>query len=45
MQLLRKHIAYELNTSCRFESKLLAQALKTFNESVNSIIILLFLDL
>ncbi|XP_069674332.1 WASH complex subunit 5 isoform X3 [Periplaneta americana] len=32
MQLLRKHIAYELNISCKFDSKHLASALQTMNE-------------
>ncbi|CAG5129653.1 unnamed protein product, partial [Candidula unifasciata] len=31
MQLLRRQIAYELNTSCKFDSKFLASALQTIN--------------
>ncbi|XP_039285304.1 WASH complex subunit 5-like [Nilaparvata lugens] len=34
LQLLRKHIFYQLNTSCKFESKHLAAALETLNESL-----------
>lgn len=34
MQLLRKHIAYELNISCKFNSKYLASALQTMNEAL-----------
>ncbi|XP_067001738.2 WASH complex subunit 5 [Anabrus simplex] len=36
MQLLRKHIAYELNISCKFNSKFLAAALQTMNEALLS---------
>lgn len=32
MQLLRVHIAYELSSSCQFESPHLANALETFNK-------------
>lgn len=32
MQLLRTHIAYELSTSCKFESPSLASAIETFNK-------------
>jgi Hereditary spastic paraplegia protein strumpellin. len=32
MQLLRKQIAYELNISCKFDSKHLASALQVMNE-------------
>lgn len=31
MQLLRKHISYELNVACRFDSKHLAAALNNMN--------------
>ncbi|XP_042898977.1 WASH complex subunit 5 [Parasteatoda tepidariorum] len=34
MQLLRRRIAYELNTSCKFDSKHLASALQTVNEAL-----------
>ncbi|KAG8184568.1 hypothetical protein JTE90_007684 [Oedothorax gibbosus] len=34
MQLLRRRIAYELNTSCKFDSKHLAGALEGINESL-----------
>ncbi|KAK7873803.1 hypothetical protein R5R35_005787 [Gryllus longicercus] len=34
LQLLRKHIAYELNISCKFNSKYLASALQTMNDAV-----------
>ncbi|PSN50014.1 WASH complex subunit 5 [Blattella germanica] len=34
MQLLRKHIAYELNTSCKFDSKHLASALQAMNKAL-----------
>ncbi|XP_078609635.1 WASH complex subunit 5-like [Branchiostoma floridae x Branchiostoma japonicum] len=34
IQLLRRQIAYELNFSCKFDSKFLACALQTFNESL-----------
>ncbi|KAL0270980.1 UNVERIFIED_CONTAM: hypothetical protein PYX00_008233 [Menopon gallinae] len=36
MQLLRTHIAYELSTSCKFESPNLTFALEAFNEAVLS---------
>lgn len=32
MQLLRRQIAHQLNTSCKFNSKFLASALNTMNE-------------
>lgn len=32
MQLLRKHIAYELNISCKFNSKNLESSLRTMNQ-------------
>lgn len=31
-QIIRKHIAYELNSSCKFNSKNLDSSLRTFNE-------------
>jgi len=34
IQLLRKHIAYELNTSCKFDSKHLASALQVMNNAL-----------
>ncbi|RUS78371.1 hypothetical protein EGW08_013864 [Elysia chlorotica] len=34
MQLLRRQIAYELNTSCKFDSKFLASALQTMNKAL-----------
>ncbi|XP_065061996.1 WASH complex subunit 5-like [Rhopilema esculentum] len=34
MQIIRSQIAYELNVSCRFDSKLLASALQTFNQAL-----------
>ena len=34
LQLLRRQIAYELNTSCKFDSKFLASSLQTMNKSV-----------
>ncbi|KAJ9583230.1 hypothetical protein L9F63_022420, partial [Diploptera punctata] len=34
MQLLRKHITYELNISCKFDSKHLASALQSMNEAL-----------
>lgn len=33
-QLLRKKIAYELNTACKFEAKHMEAALRTFNTYV-----------
>lgn len=39
MQLLRKHIAYELNISCKFDSKHLASALQVMNEYVQMFLI------
>lgn len=32
LQLLRKHIAYQLNTSCKFDSAHLEASLRTMNE-------------
>lgn len=32
LQIIRKHIAYQLNTSCKFDSAHLEATLKTFNE-------------
>ncbi|XP_035827087.1 WASH complex subunit 5 [Aplysia californica] len=34
MQLLRRQIAYELNTSCKFDSKFLSSSLQTMNNSL-----------
>ena len=34
MQLLRRQIAYELNTSCHFDSKFLASSLQTMNNAL-----------
>ncbi|RWS23664.1 WASH complex subunit strumpellin-like protein, partial [Leptotrombidium deliense] len=34
MQILRRNIAHELNTSCKFQSRHLAAALETLNESL-----------
>ncbi|KAK3090762.1 hypothetical protein FSP39_014429 [Pinctada imbricata] len=34
MQLLRKQIAHELNTSCKFDSKVFANALQTMNNAL-----------
>ncbi|XP_041358411.1 WASH complex subunit 5-like [Gigantopelta aegis] len=34
MQLLRRQICYELNTSCKFDSKFLASALQTMNNAL-----------
>ena len=34
LQLLRWQIAYELNTSCKFDSKFLSSSLQTMNKSV-----------
>ncbi|XP_059147627.1 WASH complex subunit 5-like isoform X2 [Physella acuta] len=34
MQLLRRQIAYELNTSCKFDSKFLASSLQTLNNAL-----------
>ncbi|XP_061378405.1 WASH complex subunit 5 [Danaus plexippus] len=34
LQLLRKHIAYQLNTTCKFDSAQLEASLRTMNESV-----------
>lgn len=34
LQLLRKHIAYQLNTSCKFDSAHLEASLRTMNELV-----------
>ncbi|XP_050401033.2 WASH complex subunit 5 isoform X1 [Patella vulgata] len=34
MQLLRRQIAYELNTSCKFDSKFLASSLQTLNSAL-----------
>ena len=34
MQLLRRQIAYELNTSCKFDSKFLASSLQTMNSAL-----------
>ncbi|KAJ8877566.1 hypothetical protein PR048_022021 [Dryococelus australis] len=34
MQILKKHIAYELNTSCKFDSKHLAAALQAMNDGL-----------
>ncbi|ESP05218.1 hypothetical protein LOTGIDRAFT_180993 [Lottia gigantea] len=34
MQLLRRQIAYELNTSCKFDSKFLASSLQTVNRAL-----------
>ncbi|VVC86753.1 unnamed protein product [Leptidea sinapis] len=34
LQLLRKHIAYQLNTSCKFDSAQLEASLRTMNESL-----------
>ncbi|GLV32181.1 Strumpellin [Carabus blaptoides fortunei] len=34
LQLLRKHLAYELNTSCKFNSKNLESSLRTLNEAL-----------
>ncbi|XP_047110859.1 LOW QUALITY PROTEIN: WASH complex subunit 5 [Schistocerca piceifrons] len=36
MQVIKKHIAYELNISCKFESKNLASALQAMNEALLS---------
>lgn len=36
MQLLRYHIAHELNTCCKFDSKYLAGSLSTFNDALMS---------
>lgn len=32
LQIIRKHIAYQLNTSCKFDSAHLEASLRTFNE-------------
>ncbi|KAG6444856.1 hypothetical protein O3G_MSEX003553 [Manduca sexta] len=34
LQLIRKHIAYQLNTSCKFDSAHLEASLRTLNESI-----------
>lgn len=34
LQLLRKHIAYQLNTTCKFDSAHLESSLRTMNELV-----------
>ncbi|KAL4707740.1 hypothetical protein ACJJTC_014921 [Scirpophaga incertulas] len=34
LQIIRKHIAYQLNTTCKFDSANLEAALRTFNESL-----------
>lgn len=34
LQLIRKHIFYELHTGCKFDSKHLASTLETMNELV-----------
>ena len=39
IQLLRKHIAYELNTSCKFDSKHLASALQVMNKYAQTFVI------
>lgn len=36
LQLLRKHIAYQLNTSCKFDSAHLEASLRTMNEYVSA---------
>ncbi|XP_076082010.1 WASH complex subunit 5-like isoform X2 [Mytilus galloprovincialis] len=36
MQLLRRQIAHELSTSCKFDSKFLASTLQTFNDALMS---------
>lgn len=36
LQIIRKHLAYQLNTSCRFDSAQLEASLRTVNESIIS---------
>lgn len=34
LQILRKHLAYQLNTSCKFDSAHLEASIRTFNDSI-----------
>lgn len=38
LQILRRHIAYQLNTTCKFDSAHLEASLRTMNEYVNKFV-------
>lgn len=43
LQIIRRHIAYQLNTSCKFDSAQLEASLRTMNELVKNFNIFIYL--